>query len=59
MVEHSQRICCLSVFDHFVKLALKGLRQKYSYVCIYAHIDINKIYKNKKAGQQLHLNKEN
>ena len=29
-----------------------NLRQK-AYICIYAHIDINKIHKSKKAGQLL------
>ena len=31
---------------------LSNLRQKV-YICIYANSDINKIYKNKKAGQLL------
>ena len=50
MVEHPTN--CFSVFDHFVKSALKGLRQKV-YMHIYAHIDTNKIYKSKKACQLL------
>ena len=33
-------------------MAFFNLRQKV-YICIYAHIDINKIYKSKKAGQLL------
>ena len=31
-------------------VGLFNLKQKV-YICIYAHIDINKIYKSKKAGQ--------
>ena len=58
MVKHIQTILwqqptnCLSVFDHFVKLALEGLRQKV-YICIYAYTDINKICKSKKTCQLL------
>ena len=41
-----------TLISYIALLAFFNLRQKV-YICIYAYIDINKIYKNKKAGQLL------